>query len=788
MPFDISMDNDKTNQRSNEFIETINLAASHQFEAREQDIQRGAMTISQLLAEKGLKGGITLTPGFDTTAYGFLSSNRGVKYKVGDIIAKGGMGTILDAKDLNCRRKVAMKVLSEEFQDSPDQIYRFILEGQVCAQLEHPGIVPVYELSIDANSSVFYTMKLVRGVTLVDVLIEIKENNHEYIEKYPLIRLLNIFLRVCDAIAFAHSKNVVHRDLKPENIMLGDFGEVLVMDWGLAKILKNDKTPGKPHSGETAQDNGASTDFDDTIDSILSDGGGNDSMKTMYGQVMGTPGFMPPEQALGKVEDIDIRSDVYALGGILYNILALQPSITGLSIKQLIRQIVRGDIQPPSSLNIESRFPHCPGEKIPEPLSAIAMKALSSHPSDRYQHVEEIQADVEKYLGGFATSVEDAGFFKLLLLLIKRNKTKFITAAAVLIVLVSLITGFMIKIIEAKEIAEENLHKFLHEHNTRKEISRKLLTTAIIAIKENNPNQKVLYHRYSLLDEDFSLSMAGNSQLVNVSPLEELPLTQLDLSNTKISDLHYLTGMPLRWLNISNTSVKDITPLAGLPLVYLDISGTSVDNLTSLAGIGIKTLNISNTRIGSVSSLAGLPITSLTIDGSQISSPEIVTNLNLEHLTVINCTANILKLIKDSNIPSLDLHGRDLKTLRPLRGVNLSSLSLVDTRIRNLNVLAKSKLKSLRISGGYISDIRIVGRLALEELRLERCYYLQDLSPISNCPNLKNLLIPPHITNIEFLKNLNHLKILATNTKDYEDGQSVEEFWKAYNDEKTKIE
>ena len=553
------MNTDNTNHNANELPNTINLGASRELEAFEQDIQRGGMTISQLLAQKGVKGGVSLNEGFETTVSGLLSSNRGLKYKVGEIIAKGGMGIVLDAKDLNCRRKVAMKVLGGEHQNASDQILRFIVEAQICAQLEHPSIVPVYELSVDAGGSVFYTMKLVRGVTLVDVLIEIKQNNQEYIKEYPLIRLLNIFLRVCDAVAFAHSKNVVHRDLKPENVMIGDYGEVLVMDWGLAKILDVGKTSEISHSEGTNHDPNKSTEFDDSVDSIMSDCAVGDSMKTMYGQVMGTPGFMPPEQALGKVEDIDNRSDVYALGGILYNILALTPPIIGLSIKQLIRRIIRGDIRPAALLNKENIFPHCPGGKIPEPLSAIAMKALSAHPSDRYQDVKELQNDVDKYLGGFATSVEDAGFFKLLMLLVKRNKTKVITGSMVLMILIALITGFMIKIVEAKEIAEENLHKFIHEHSARKDISRKLLMTAILEIKEDNPDQKVLYYRYSLLDDNFSLDMQGNSQLIDISPLEELPLTSLNLSQTQVNDIGALKGMPLRSLDISGTKVNDLT-------------------------------------------------------------------------------------------------------------------------------------------------------------------------------------------------------------------------------------
>ena len=781
------MKNFNTEEITDQEKKTIGLSASRELEALEKDIQRGAMTISQLLAEKGVKGGISLSKGPESTISSLLSTNKGLKYKIGETLAQGGMGQILDAKDLNCRRKVAMKVLSEQHRNSTDQMLRFIVEAQICAQLEHPSIVPVYELSVDASGSVFYTMKLVRGVTLVDILIEIKKNNKEYIDDHPLIRLLNFFLRVCDAVAFAHSRNVVHRDLKPENIMIGDYGEVLVMDWGLAKILDPEGVKKEEDSSEPDDDQDYSSEFDDSIDSILTDGKFSDSMKTMYGQVMGTPGFMPPEQALGKVEDIDIRSDVYALGGILYNLLVLQPPITGLSIKQLIRKIVKGDIRSPSLFNGEQKFPHCPGEKIPEPLSAIAMKALSSHPADRYQDVRELQNDVEKYLGGFATSVEDAGFVKLLFLLIKRNKAQVISAAAALFVIVSLVTIFMIKIIEAKEVAEKNLSKFMAEHSARKEISHKLLTTAIEGIKENNPKQKDLFHRYSLLDEDFSLNMQGNSDLVDIAPIGQLPLTHLNLSHTKIDDIKVLVGMPLKWVDISRSNVKDLTPFAGLPLDYLDISNTLVKNLKPLSGVGLTTLNIAGTKLNDIRELALLSIKNLIIDPSQLIDSELLKNLKLEHLSVKNCENRTLKLIKDLGVKSLELHGHNLKSVRLLRNMDLTSLSLVETRVRKIDVLTNLGLATLKISGSFLSDIEVVGELPLKELCLERCYNLQDISPLSNCTQLEKLLIPPHITDLKFLKKLKYLTVVADNREDYEAGQSLEEFME-YHNKNTKTE
>ncbi len=197
------------------------------------DIQRSCVTITQFMHNRGIEGGVALDhPGASSSgASAMLVSQDGRKYDIGKLVAQGGMGAILSAKDLNIRRTVAMKVLLEPDKAAEDQILRFIEEAQITGQMEHPSIVPVHELGVDARGNVFYTMKLVKGDTLDGILDGIREGKAEFISKYRLPHLIGIFIKVCEAMAFAHSKNVVHRDLKPENIMVGEFGEVLVMDW-----------------------------------------------------------------------------------------------------------------------------------------------------------------------------------------------------------------------------------------------------------------------------------------------------------------------------------------------------------------------------------------------------------------------------------------------------------------------------------------------------------------------------------------------------------------------------
>ena len=219
------------------------------------------------------------------------------KIRIGAVVARGGMGAILDAREAAIKRKVAMKVMLDT--DDAGDIARFVAEAQVTGQLEHPNVVPVHELSVDENGQPFYTMKMVRGVTLKKVLDLMAAGTEATIAKYPLAALLTVFEKVCDALAFAHSRGVIHRDLKPENIMIGDFGEVLVMDWGLAKRMKDeggtmkDGASGNGNPARVAQGGHAPS----SIHLAPSPVGA-----TLQGTSMGTPQFMSPEQARGEIE------------------------------------------------------------------------------------------------------------------------------------------------------------------------------------------------------------------------------------------------------------------------------------------------------------------------------------------------------------------------------------------------------------------------------------------------------------------------------------------------------
>ena len=286
------------------------------------------------------------------------------RYQLHGEIARGGMGAIIRGRDADLGRDLVIKVLLDSHRDKPEHVRRFVEEAQIGGQLQHPGIVPVYELGQFEDSRPFFSMKLVKGSTLSALL---KDRNNEGDDS----RFLGIFEQVCQTMAYAHSRDVIHRDLKPANIMIGAFGEVQVMDWGLAKVLIEGGIDDEKRSLEKHNDISVIRTLRNE-DSDASVGSGSD---TVLGSVMGTFAYMPPEQAIGQVDRLDKRADVFALGAILTEILTGKPPYVDKD-----PEIVHGMAGRAKLEDCFARLDACGAE---EELLQIAKACLEPEPEDR---------------------------------------------------------------------------------------------------------------------------------------------------------------------------------------------------------------------------------------------------------------------------------------------------------------------------------------------------------------------------------------------------------------------
>lgn len=288
--------------------------------------------------------------------------DAGERFEVRALIGQGGMGRVYCVYDRLLQRDVALKALSLE-SETADLAARLSREARVLARLEHPGIAAIHDAGVLADGRPYYLMRLVRGQSLADPTALGARGER-----------LRIFLRICDAVSFAHAKGVVHRDLKPGNIMAGEFGDVVVLDWGVAKLLTDAR------DARALELDDRTLHSDSEQDAELSD------EHTRDGVIVGTPGFMAPEQALGAARLVDVRADVFGLGKLLRHLL--------------------GDASP-----------------LPKPLDAIIAQSTAADPDARYQRVDELAADVRRWLDADTVLAYRESMWERLSRFVRRNQT-----------------------------------------------------------------------------------------------------------------------------------------------------------------------------------------------------------------------------------------------------------------------------------------------------------------------------------------------------------------------------
>jgi serine/threonine protein kinase/Flp pilus assembly protein TadD len=733
----------------------LNDAASRQFQAALWDKDLGLESVRQMLDAS--------------------------KYKVLTTIARGGMGVVMQARDVRLRRTVAMKVMKTSNQFSRENVLRFIDEAQVTGQLEHPNIVPIYEIGLDEHGETFYTMKYVRGTTLDEVLRGLRHGNERVVAKYPLGTLLTIFQKICDGVAYAHSKGVVHRDLKPENVMIGSYGEVLVMDWGLAK-------------NTTGGEREVMGSVNKLTDQQVIEGRG---FQTLHGLVVGTPPYISPEQARGELDKIDPRSDVYVLGGILYAILCLRAPVVGSTIAEIIDNILASNIKPPSSFNAlpkpgrgapqppeaESiQLPHMPGGRIPESLSAVAMKAMAADPEARYQTVEEMQKDIAAFTGGFATKAERAGLGKQILLWAARHKSEMTLIVTFAALSVFALVTFFLSLKKERDMAIKNLDMAVASEARAKK-SEQIAAEALEDLRQTAPTfasdaqaliedlkfdealEKVSYAIEQQPQNADFWALKGNilqSQLKFDEAIKAYETAlgydsksasarkNYELTKKLIAEMP--NGKPtasiLRELQQSMLEQSRVDEaFAMLRQISADRDLFRKTIIDAFGRIGLRervevnddeTINVdlSGMDLGRGERGPGKPGGPGGPGGRRGGFAGLrelrnrpIASLNLDGTRTVDLT-----LLKGWKLEKLSINNNPVPDFTPLVGMPLRMLNADGTPVRDIGPLAKLPLESLRLRNTNVSDLQPLAGLPLENLVLGGCRNVSDLTPLSGSP------------------------------------------------------
>ncbi len=372
------------------------------------------------------------------------SARAACRYRVLRPHASGGLGEVFVAVDTELHREVALKEIRRERADDPDSRARFLLEAEVTGGLEHPGVVPVYGLGTYADGRPYYAMRLIKGDSLKDAIERFHDEGGPRRDagarRREMRLLLRRFIDACNAVAYAHSRGVLHRDLKPSNVMLGKFGETLVVDWGLAKAGLGSR------DGREAPAGG-------TVEPSLRPSSGSDAMATQEGAALGTPSYMSPEQAAGRLAEVGPASDIYGLGATLYALLTGRLPFEGPDMGEVLSRVRAGRVAPPRQVRPDT----------PAALDAVCRKAMALRPADRYATALDLTADVEHWLADEPVGAYPEAWPARAARRARRHRTAVVAAGVLLVsAVVALSLGVALvwreqrKTDEQRRLAEEN--------------------------------------------------------------------------------------------------------------------------------------------------------------------------------------------------------------------------------------------------------------------------------------------------------------------------------------------
>jgi serine/threonine protein kinase len=717
-------------------------------------------------------------------------------YEIEKVLTREEEGPVLDTHDSAIRRDLAMKVMRSGATEA--EVARFIEEAQITGQLEHPNIPPVHELGTDAKGRPYYTMKVMRGITLGKVLELLHDRQSDAIYKYPLLTLLGILIKACDAVAFAHSKGMIHRDLKPDSISVGDFGEVLVMDWGSAVVL---------------DPNGAAA----------------STPRTNICLTATCPQYISPEQARGELSTLDVRTDIYALGAILYHILSLRAPINESDPATALKLIGEGRTD---RMDLGAKLPHLPRERVPDPLAAIVTKAMALQPTGRYQRVEGLQADLLAYQNAVITEAEKVGPVKQFFFVV--NRYKLVSLVSAIVVGVSLFFGITsvitawraVKRAASDRAIANNLHSKaadflkLAEHQSDTQHFEEALTSLDAAIAvDPNPPRPYWERAWALLalerwdDAAKALQAAQGHGPVGTDPkrvLDSIPglkriakdpqrwksepmnevfrylessgasgpafsiaakLQENAEGRRKLVEQRLLTvlgrdkfaattgpgGQVI--LSVAGQPLRSLDVVRGLPIDSLDASGTAITDLEPLRGLRLQSLSVANTKVSSLNVLQGMPLRKLVLD---------------------NTPVNNIDALKGAPIETLSLEGTKVYIFQVIKEMPIRSLNLRNTVITNLNVLQGVQVEKLNLAGSLIKDLNQLQNSPLKELDVRRCKNLTDMRAVLTMPNLEKFgcdTMPKDLSALRQSKTLQTIEADAAPGEGSQGARPAAQFW-----------
>lgn len=661
---------------------------------------------------------------------GLMDGNPAARYSVVKKLNEGGMKAIWEVDDHRTARKVAMALIQEAKIASTEDIDTFLYEARLTANLQHPNIIPIYDIALDENGNPYFTMKALKGRTLDDILKQLRKGNDVLEREFTRTRLIGIFLKVCNAIEYAHSKGVIHLDLKPSNIIVGDYGDVHVLDWGLSTLVTHlNDYDGEPVSWHSMDD--VPLENGQTLTRYLESTAKNREQRNVVG---GTPGYMAPEQAQGAPSDIDFQTDVYMLGALLYEILTGQCPITGDTVKEVLQKTVRGEVLP-----VVERTPE---RKIPAALGAITMKAMATDPADRYPTVAALVQDTLKYQDGFATSAENPTFITHVALLVKRHKVAVGLITASLTVIAAVLAQSFVSIKQSERIALGALAELQEKNNyiaaTAKQVApdylnlmareeqdyafdaaEKALDTSLAFDPSNGlawlQKGSILLcqqrfseawtiltgqHGHPVRADTTAISLAEKYKGSGILPDSEIPNLVADLQNYKMAAgiprmFYHLNRAPfdpdtrfpaieesLKRLNPKVETLRFSWESGGAKGWKIDISGNpELDDISPLCGLDIRLLDASNTGTFNLKLLTESGMKDLRLKNTSLNHLfELDQFIGLQALDISGTRIrNLINIVKYPQLTSLDISGIDGLAISPqlvwCRSLNLLTVS-----------------------------------------------------------------------------------------------------------------